>query len=119
MRASTYKELVVWQRAHALSNEVLKSCRTVRKDFISQILLNQLVRSVTSIPANIVEGFYSKQINVFRHHLRVARASAGESDYWLYNLFVNGYISQDMYNKFSKEIDEIIRMLSSFANRLA
>lgn len=92
--------------------------KAIRKDYISWELIKQLVRSVTSISANIVEGYYSHHGKNFASHLEISRGSTGETDYWLLELCDNNYISKNEYNDISQDCLELIKMLSSFINKL-
>ena len=118
MKIDSYKDLLIWQKAHQLVKDVFKLIKGVKKDFISWEIIKQLIKSVTSIPANIVEGYYSHQGKSFASHLEIARGSAGETDYWLFELCDNGYITKKQYQKISQDCFELIKMLSTFINRL-
>jgi len=118
MQLNSYKDLLVWQKAHQLVKKVFKIIKTIKKDFISWELIKQIVRSATSIPANIVEGYYSHQGKNFASHLEISRGSTGETDYWLFELCDNGYLSKDQYDDVSKDCLELIKMLSSFINKI-
>lgn len=73
MQIKTYKELIVWQKAHLLVKEIFKLIREIKKDTVSFEIIKQLIRSSTSIPANIVEGHYSHQGKNFASHLEISR----------------------------------------------
>lgn len=118
MEINSYKDLLVWQKAHQLVKKAFKIIKTVKKDFISWEIIKQLVRSVTSISANIVEGYYSHKGKNFVSHLEISKGSTGETDYWLFELCDNGYISKDIYEDASRDCTELIKMLSSFVNKI-
>jgi four helix bundle protein len=70
-------------RTHKYSIAIIESLDTLPKDTSSQVIVKQLLRSATSIGANVVEakGACSKRdfTNFFSHSLK----SANESLYWL------------------------------------
>jgi len=74
------------RRAYKYSIEMIEFLDTLPKDTSSQVITKQLVRSATSIGANIVEakGASPKRdfTNFFSHSLK----SANESLYWLWLL---------------------------------
>lgn len=73
----TYKELVVWQKAHALTIEIYK----ISKDFEPSEkfgITSQLRRAVVSIELNIVEGKYRNTAKEFAQFLYTSRASNQE-----------------------------------------
>ncbi|HCX27821.1 MAG TPA: four helix bundle protein [Candidatus Portnoybacteria bacterium] len=118
MDINSYKDLLVWQKAHQLVKKVFKIIKSVKKDFISWELIKQLVRSATSVPANIVEGYYSHHGKNFASHLEISRGSTGETDYWLFELYDNGYLSKNECEETSENCYELIKMLSSFISKL-
>jgi len=118
MEINSYKDLLVWRKAHQLVKKVFSIIKTVKKDFISWEIIKQLVRSVTSIPANIVEGYYSHHGKNFASHLEISRGSTGETDYWLFELYDNDYVSKNQYEEISQDCSELIKMLSSFINKM-
>lgn len=118
MEINSYKDLLVWQKAHQLVKKVFKIIKTVKKDSISWEIIKQLIRSVTSIPANIVEGYYSHKGKNFISHLEISRGSTGETDYWLFELCDNSYIPENTYKDASRDCTELIKMLSSLINKI-
>jgi four helix bundle protein len=75
--------LVVWQKAHYLARGVLRACREFPHTDEARIIKGQVIRSATSIPANIAEGFGGNKGKAFQNSLTIARREAGETDYWL------------------------------------
>jgi four helix bundle protein len=114
----SYKDLLVWQKAHQLIGKIFCLVKKARKDVISWEIIKQLVRSATSIAANIVEGYYSHKGKTFISHLEIAKGSAGETDNWIFELYSNGYITKEEYEDASKDCFEIIKMLSGLINKI-
>lgn len=56
MGAKRFQDLIVWQKAHALTLDVYRLVRSFPEDE-RFALASQMRRAATSIPANIVEGF--------------------------------------------------------------
>ena len=79
-------------------------------------LTNQLLRSGTSIGANIHEANYAQSKADFVHKLQIALKECYESEYWL-ELFVRtNMISQETYAKAKNDCGKIRRMLISSIN---
>ena len=71
--------------------QIIKVCNTVKKEKHESILTNQLVRSGTSIGANIREAFYAHGRADFIAKLQIALKECSESEYWLELLIESGY----------------------------
>jgi len=82
-KIKSYKDLIVWQKAHTNSLEIIelvegfKWCRSL------DVIGKQLIRSITSVGANIAEGYGSFQGKEYLTFLVFALRSAWESDNWL------------------------------------
>ena len=57
--AKTFKDLIVWQKAHSLVLKIYKLTQTLLKEEQYGII-SQIGRTVVSIPSNIAEGFPRK-----------------------------------------------------------
>ncbi|MBI5530488.1 MAG: four helix bundle protein [Candidatus Doudnabacteria bacterium] len=74
---STYKELVVWQKAIELVKEVYNICRQLPKPE-QFILVSQMIRAAISIPANIAEGWGRNHKVEFIRFLNISYGSSTE-----------------------------------------
>lgn len=70
---------------------IIKICNEVKREKKESILTNQLVRSGTSIGANIREAFYAHGRADFVAKLQIALKECSESEYWLELLIESGY----------------------------
>ena len=70
---------------------IIKVCNEVKREKKESILTNQLVRSGTSIGANIREAFYAHGRADFIAKLQIALKECSESEYWLELLIESGY----------------------------
>lgn len=78
-----YKDLVVWQKAHSLALKAISVIKEVKPSHTNDIFTRQLLRAVTSIGANIAEGYSRYEGKEFGRFLRIAYGSAIETDNWL------------------------------------
>ena len=90
----TYQELVVWQLADELRKEIFRLPRegTASRDFR---FADQLRSAVSSIAANIVEGFGRYGSTEFARYLGIAFASAAETANWLDDGVARGHWVDD------------------------
>lgn len=109
----TFRDLQVWQKAHALVLEVYK----ITKSFPSHEmygLISQLRRAVLSVASNIVEGFKRHSIHDSIHFYYMADASLEEVKYQLLVARDLGYINQKGYEAVIKLAEEASKMLRSW-----
>ena len=71
--------------------EIIKVCNTVKSAKRESVLTNQLIRSGTSIGANIREAFFAHGKADFIAKLQIALKECSESEYWLELLIESGY----------------------------
>ena len=70
---------------------IIKVCNIIKKEKHESVLTNQLIRSGTSIGANIREAFYAHSKADFIAKLQIALKECSESEYWLELLIESGY----------------------------
>ena len=83
--------LLIKSKAFAL--EIIRVCNEIKRSQRESILTNQLVRSGTSIGANIREAFYAHSKADFIAKLQIALKECSESEYWLELLIESNYYS--------------------------
>ena len=71
--------------------EIIKVCNQINLEKKESVLTNQLIRSGTSIGANIREAFYAHGRADFIAKLQIALEECSESEYWLELLIESGY----------------------------
>ena len=78
-------------KSKAFALRIIKVCNEVKREKKESILTNQLVRSGTSIGANIREAFYAHGRADFVAKLQIALKECSESEYWLELLIESSY----------------------------
>ncbi len=73
----------------------------------------QLLRSGTSIGANVREGLYAQSRKDFISKLNIALKEAGETDYWLEVIHSAEYFTDDEYQSLKSDNDELLRLLTA------
>lgn len=77
------------------------------------ILSKQILRSGTSIGANIAESECAISKKDFLSKIYIALKECAETIYWLDLLFETDYLSESEYNSIKKDCDEMRKMMSS------
>ena len=80
-------------KSKAFALRIIKVCNEVKRNHRESVLTNQLLRSGTSIGANIREAFYGHGRADFTAKLQIALKEWSESEYWLELLIESGYFS--------------------------
>ena len=104
---------ILLTKVDAYSNRIIrlyKYLKDVEKEFI---LSKHLLRSGTSIGANIAESQSAQSSADFIHKLEIALKEAKETHYWLEKLLVGEYINEVGYKSMSNDNVEIIKLLTS------
>ena len=83
--------LLIKSKAFAL--DIIRVCNDIKQNKRESVLTNQLIRSGTSIGANIREAFYAHGKADFIAKLQIALKECSESEYWLELLLESGYYS--------------------------
>ena len=78
-------------KSKAFALQIIKVCNTIKAAKKESVLTNQLIRSGTSVGANIREAFYAHGKADFIAKLQIALKECSESEYWLELLIESGY----------------------------
>ena len=71
--------------------EIIKVCNYIKQNRKERVLTEQLIRSGTSVGANIREAFYGHGTADFIAKLQISLKECSESEYWLELLIESGY----------------------------
>ena len=77
------------------------------------VMSKQILRSGTSIGANIREAKRAQSSPVFYAKLTISLKEADETQYWLELLNKTGYINDDIFKSVNSDCEELIRLLVS------
>ena len=95
-------------KSKAFALDIIRVCNEIKRSQKENILTNQLVRSGTSIGANIREAFYAHSKADFIAKLQIALKECSESEYWLELLIESGYFSDKTILERCVEIKRIL-----------
>ena len=93
--------------------KIVKLYQYITNDKKEFALSKQLLRSGTSIGANVAEAERAQSQADFFAKMSIALKEANETDYWLRLLYKTEYLNENEYNSISKNINEIIALLVS------
>ena len=81
------------------------------------IISKQIIRSGTSIGANVKEAIRGQSKADFHAKMNIALKEASETEYWLVLLVESDYITKDQFNNIYKDIEEILRILVTIVKK--
>ena len=84
--------LIIKSKEFAL--RIIRVCNEIKNTKRESVLTSQLIRSGTSVGANIREAFYAHGKADFIAKLQIALKECSESEYWLELLFESGYYDE-------------------------
>jgi len=96
--------------------EIIRLCNEVKTNKKESILTSQLVRSGTSVGANIREAKYAHGTADFISKMQIALKEANETGYWLELLYKTNYIGEEQYNFLESKCKSLRAMLVSSIN---
>jgi four helix bundle protein len=109
----SYRNLIVWQKAQVLTLAIVQLVAKLPDDRVSRIITDQIVRSSSSIGANVAEGHGRFSLAAHANYISIAKASACETDNWLDLLRRTGRVSDEIESQLHASCTELIRMLTS------
>ena len=110
------KENILIDKSIDFGARIVKLHRYLVKTKRESVLSKQILRSGTSIGANINEAQYGCSKADFIAKLHIALKEAAETEYWLRLLEKSGYLDQNMSASMLKDCLEIKRILISSIN---
>ena len=93
-------------------------CRRLKRNGVESALINQLLRSGTSVGANVHEAQYAQGTNDFISKLEIALKECNESEYWLELLYETNSLTEAEFKDFHNKCIELRRMLVSSVTTL-
>jgi four helix bundle protein len=113
-----FTDLKVWKDAHDLYLLALKDVENFPNSKGAYNLIDQLLRSIGSISANIAEGFNRRSTKHYISYLDNSVGSTNEAENWYYKIEGAGWLGSDMIRERVEKLTEIRKMLCSLIRSL-
>jgi four helix bundle protein len=113
MSTGVKNESIISKKTYSFALKTIKLYKRLAAEKKEYVLSKQLIRSATSIGANINEAVSGQSKRDFVHKLSIALKEDRETSYWLNLLKDSEYIGQEEFLELSTDCDELIKILSS------
>jgi four helix bundle protein len=107
------KNNIVITKSFGFAVRIIKLYQYLLKNYKEHIISRQILRSGTSIGANIEEAHGGVSKADFSNKISIAYKESREVSYWLKLLFATDYINKKMFDSLFKDCDELSRITYS------
>ena len=106
------------QKSLALAKRIVRVYQFLTSEKSEYVISKQLLRSGTSIGANLAEAVYASSRKDFTAKLYIALKECAETLYWLELLCECDYLSAPTYTSLRSDCEELRKMLSASTKTL-
>lgn len=110
---SMEKENPIRQKSYEFAFHTVLFCKRLMEEKKEYVLSKQLLRSGTSIGANVEEGVNAPSKKDFINKLSISLKEAFETRYWICLIRDSGYRNDDGTKRLLEEVSELIAILTA------
>jgi len=113
------RENIIVEKSEQFADRIVKMHKYLskRREGNSDIL-KQIVRSGTSVGANVSESKFAQSGADFLTKLTIALKEANETKFWINRLYAGDYLNETEYNSIINDCEEIISILVKITGTL-
>lgn len=111
-------ENVAQTKSYAFALRIIKVCQNLQTKRQEYVLSKQLLKSGTSIGANVEEAIGGQSRKDFQAKLSISYKEARETHYWLRLIGDSGYLSEKEVAPLVSACDELLKILGSILRTL-
>lgn len=104
---------ILKDKSFAFAIEIVKTYKVLVEEKREYVMSKQLLRSGTSVGANIREAKNAESTNDFIHKLGISQKECDETLYWLELLKETEYLNQEAFGNLSDQANQILKMIRS------
>jgi len=109
------KENIIKDKTKNFALRIIKLYKYLVSEKKEQVLSKQILKSGTSIGANVKEGIVAYSKPEFYSKMSIALKEANETEYWLELLHESDYIENEAFESIYNDCKEIIKILMSIS----
>ena len=109
---------ILWSKSKIFAVKIVRLAQFLQNDKHEFVLSHQILKSGTSIGANIRESKNAQSISDFIHKLEIALKESNETEYWLDLLYETDYIAAEVYQDLLAKNKELTALLVSIIKKM-
>ena len=106
------KKSILMDKSKGFALRIIKLYKYLCEQKNEYVLSKQILRSGTSIGANIHEAFYAQSKADFISKLSISQKEGGETLYWLELLHESAFIYDDAFKSIYSDCEELMKLLT-------
>ena len=106
------------ERTAKFGESVIRFCQSLTQNTINKPVINQLVRSATSIGANYMEANSASSRKDFKNKIHICKKETQETKHWLRMLSVCEFLRKDEIRKLWSETQELTLIFGKIVSSL-
>lgn len=107
---------IIVNKSKAFALRIIKLYQYLSDEKHEYVLSKQLLRSGTSIGANVKEAIRGQSRADFVFKLNISLKEASESEYWLELLHESGYLTDEQFISINSDCVELLKLLTAIIN---
>lgn len=104
---------VIKEKSFAFAVRIVNLFKFLKEEKKETVLSKQILRSGTSIGANVREAMHAESKADFIHKLHVALKETAETDYRLELLMAGKFINKSQFDSLNKDCEELLKILTA------
>ncbi len=112
------RDSIIYEKSRRFASRIVRLHSHLLKEKDEHVISAQIVRSGTSIGANVAEALYAASRRDFLSKLTIALKECSETIFWLDVLRDTGYVEGEGAISLTEECRELIRMLIATVSKL-
>jgi four helix bundle protein len=112
------KKNIIMEKSKAFALRIIKLYNYLCKNKKEYIIAKQLLKSGTSIGANVKEAQCAQSKKDFTAKMYIAFKEANETEYWLELLYDSDYINDFEFDSIKNDNEELLKLLTSITKTM-
>ena len=111
-------DTTIYEKSLEFAVRVVKLQQYLQREKHEYVISKQILRSGTSIGANVREAKYGQSRNDFTSKMSIALKEVSETEYWLELLVRTDFLTEEQYRSLRRDCSEIAKLLTSIVKTL-